>query len=86
MGLDEDKKNTAPVIVSRDELRIMILEECKKHRTKSDFARSIEVYPSFLQNVLGGTKGPGTKILEHFGLEEQVLYVRKSQAQRSGED
>ncbi len=49
-----------------------------RHPTKAQFARDIlDVYPSFLQNYLGGTKGPGFKILAHFGYEEVTVYRRK---------
>lgn len=72
MGLEDNRSD----LIDGDELRRIVREEAMRHRTKSDFARSIEIYPSFLQNFLGGTKGPGFKILQHFGYEEVTMYRR----------
>lgn len=75
MGMEEDRD----VLISEEELRRLVLDEAMRHPTKSQFARDIlDVYPSFLQNYLGGTKGPGFKILAHFGYEEVTMYRRKS--------
>ena len=74
MGLEENKRD----LISEEDLRSIVLEEALRHKTKSDFARSIDVYPSFLQNFLGGSKGPGFKILARFGYEEVTMYRRKS--------
>jgi len=55
----------------------MVREKALSFRTKSEFARLLDVYPSFLHNYLGGTKGPGFKVLDHFGYEEVTMYRRK---------
>lgn len=74
MGMEEDRD----VLISEEELRGIVREEAMRHPTKAQFARDIlDVYPSFLQNYLGGTKGPGFKILAHFGYEEVTVYRRK---------
>lgn len=70
MGLERDREN----LIDSERLREIVREEAMRHKTKADFARSIDIYPSFLQNFLGGSKGPGFKILEHFGYEEVTMY------------
>ncbi len=70
MGLEADRND----LIDGGELRRLVREEAMRHRTKADFARSIDIYPSFLQNFLGGLKGPGFKILDHFGYEEVTMY------------
>ena len=70
MELEDYRKH----LIDEHELRRLVLAEAKKHKTKSDFARSIDIYPSFLHNYLTGTRYPGTKILNHMGYEEVTLY------------
>ena len=73
MGLEDDRKD----LIDEEELRGMVRAEAMRHKTKSEFARVLDVYPSFLHNYLGGTKGPGFKILEYFGYEEVTMYRKK---------
>lgn len=73
MGLEDDRKD----LIDEEELRGMVRDKALSFRTKSEFARVLDVYPSFLHNYLGGTKGPGFKVLEHFGYEEVTMYRRK---------
>jgi hypothetical protein len=63
--------------VTMDELRAMFRDEAKKHGSIAAFARHLEIYPSFAGNFLSGEKGPGFKILRHFGLEEVTLLRRR---------
>lgn len=60
--------------ITADELRRLVRQEAKKYKSLADFARSIEVYPSFMGNFLSGEKGPGFKVLAHMGYEEMTVY------------
>ena len=60
--------------ITADELRRLVRQEAKKCKSLADFARSIEVYPSFMGNFLSGEKGPGFKVLAHMGYEEVTVY------------
>jgi hypothetical protein len=62
------------VLIDADELRRLVREEAKSYKSLADFARSIEVYPSFMGNFLSGEKGPGFKVLARMGYEEVTLY------------
>jgi hypothetical protein len=63
-------------LIDGAELRKMVRAEAKKFKTNAEFARSIEIYPSFLGNFLSGEKGPGFKILAHMGYREVTLYEK----------
>ncbi len=62
------------MLIDADELRRLVREEAKSYKSLADFARSIEVYPSFMGNFLSGEKGPGFKVLARMGYEEVTLY------------
>jgi len=62
--------------ITGDELRSLVRAEAKKYKSNAEFARSIEVYPSFIGNFLSGEKGPGFKVLERMGYREVTLYEK----------
>lgn len=72
--------------VTMEELRRMFREEAKKHGSIAAFARSLDIYPSFAGNFLSGEKGPGFKILRHFGLEEVTVLRRRSVTDREEQE
>lgn len=43
------------------------------------FAKNLGIQPNSLSDFLCGRRGPPPKLLEHFGLEQEVRYVRKSE-------
>lgn len=75
MGLEPSETDSD--YLSVDQVREMIRAERLKFKTQADMARAIGVYPSFLANFLGGTRYPGSRVLDYLGLEETLVYRRK---------
>lgn len=75
MELGEDSRSTGDLITA-DELRRLVRAEAKNYKSLAEFARSIDVYPSFMGNFLSGEKGPGFKVLARMGYREVTLYEK----------
>lgn len=60
--------------ITAEELRVRVRQEAKKYRSNAEFARSIEVWPSFIGNFLSGEKGPGFKLMQRMGVKEVTMY------------
>jgi transcriptional regulator with XRE-family HTH domain len=60
--------------VTLTELRRDLRKACRS-KTQKAFARELGVSLSYLNEVIGGRKEPGRKILTALGLQRQMVYV-----------
>ena len=54
-----------------------ILRQAIEKQTQASLADQIGVSRSFLNEVIRGSRPPTGKILDHFGLRAQTVYIKK---------
>ena len=62
-------------VVSHDEIARELRRRGGRFKSRAEYARSLEIYPSFLTAVISGHRRLGSKLLDELGLEERVVYV-----------
>jgi len=60
-----------------DQVMQLIQGVVTEEGTRSAAARRIGVSPVYLGEVLNGKELPGPKILKYFGLDQEIVYVKK---------
>ena len=64
--------------LTQDEV-VARLHSIIRTRTQASLADEIGVSRSFLNEVIKGTRPPTGKILDHLGLKQQTIYIKKGE-------